>query len=300
MSKIIRMTPEIAAECRRDFESALSSAKMSDGKINFTKVLPQSSEKATVFFSQKAYLKTVALINSFDSEVAWHGVAVRGEDTTKHEYTVKDILVYPQEVTGATVNTDQVEYQTWLYELDDDTFNNLRFQAHSHVNMGVTPSSVDLANQERMLEQLHDDMFYIFMIFNKKMDVSCKIYDMGKNILFETGDVSIKVESDGLDLSAFVKGAKESVKNKTYSATSWQKGVSAAKSDKTSTSVRDYTTDYVSDLIAKKKAVKASDIGYSSSRMANAHSYSCYDDDDDEYFGYGRENYRDPYFCSGT
>ena len=151
MAKIIKMTPEIIDEVRRDFENAISSMKLSDGKISFTKSFTSIQRKATVYFTEIAWLKMQSLIREFDKEVAWHGLAFRGEDPEKDEYTITDILVYPQEVTGATVTSDQTKYQEWLMSHDDDVFNNIRMQGHSHVNMATNPSSVDLSLYERIL-----------------------------------------------------------------------------------------------------------------------------------------------------
>lgn len=195
MAKIIKITPECLAEIRKDFEDTLSGAKLSDGKISFSKSFGNIKRDATVFFTNEAWQKMQALIKGFDKEVAWHGLAYRGEEG-KDEYFITDILVYPQEVTGATVNTDQEKYQMWLMNHDDDVFNNIRMQGHSHVNMGVTPSGVDNSLYERILEQLDDGMFYIFLIYNKKGDKTFKIYDLAKNILFETGDVTVKILDD--------------------------------------------------------------------------------------------------------
>lgn len=198
MAKIIKITPDCLAEIRKDFEETLSSAKLSDGKISFSKSFGNIKRDATVFFTHEAWQKMQALIKGFDKEVAWHGIAYRGEEG-KDEYYITDILVYPQEVTGATVNTDQEKYQMWLMNHEDDVFNNIRMQGHSHVNMGVTPSGVDNSLYERILEQLDDEMFYIFLIYNKKGDKTFKIYDLAKNILFETGDVTVKVLDDDAD-----------------------------------------------------------------------------------------------------
>lgn len=216
MSKIIKITPELLAEARAEFEEALKAGKFADGKINFTKTIGTVARKATVFFSEIAWLKMWTLISEFDKEVAWHGVAMRGEDFTKDEYFIKDILVYPQEVTGATVNTDQVKYQTWLMNHDDEVFNNIRMQGHSHVNMGVTPSTVDTTHQEQILDQLEGDMFYIFMIWNKRKDKTIKIYDLAKNVLFETADVTVEIMNDGTGIESWLKQAKEMVVSKTY------------------------------------------------------------------------------------
>ena len=215
MSKIIKLTPEVLEQARDEFMEALSGMKLSDGKITYTKKLGEVDRKATLIFTEKAYIKMLSLVQSFDKEVAWHGVAKRGDDPEKDEYIIENILVYPQEVTGATVTTDQEKYQTWLYSLEDEEFNNIRFQGHSHVNMGTTPSSVDTNLYEGILEQLEDDMFYIFLIWNKKNDRTIKIYDLKKNILFETSDVEVLVYDGECGLLDFLDDAKNQVKTST-------------------------------------------------------------------------------------
>lgn len=157
----------------------------------------------------------LTLVREFDKEVAWHGIAHRCEDE-EDAYIISDILVYPQEVTGATVNTDQEKYQMWLMNHDDDVFNNIRMQGHSHVNMSTSPSTVDTSLYDRILEQLDDDMFYIFLIWNKRNEKTIKIYDLAKNVLFETADVTVSVREDDIGMERFLKNAKEMVQDKKY------------------------------------------------------------------------------------
>lgn len=220
MSKNIKITDESLNEVRKAFEEALSTGKFSDGKITFTKTLGIVNRKATVFFTELAWIKMQALIREFDKEVAWHGVAKRGEDASKDEYYITDILVYPQKVTGAAVTTDQNRYQMWLYNHEDEVFNNIRMQGHSHVNMEVAPSGVDLSFYDRVLEQLEDNMFFIFMIWNKRGEKTIKIYDFNKNILFDTSDVTVEVLDDGTGIKQFLKDAKDAVKDKPTTPTS--------------------------------------------------------------------------------
>ena len=211
MAKIIKLTPEYLDEVRRDFETMLNGLKVSDGKITFTKTFTSIQRKATVYYTEIAWQKMQTLIREFDKEVAWHGIAYRGDDPEKDEYTITDILVYPQEVTGATVTTDQTKYQNWLMEHDDEVFNNIRMQGHSHVNMSTSPSGVDTSLYERILDQLDDTMFYIFLIYNKKGDKTYKIYDLAKNVLFETADVTVKILGDGFNMEEFMRDAKSKV-----------------------------------------------------------------------------------------
>lgn len=214
MSKLIKITKECLEECQKEFLEALSSGKFSDGKVTFTKNLGTIDRKATVYFTEIAWLKMQTLIREFSSEVGWHGIAHKGKEPDT--YIISDILIYPQEVTGTTVTPDQEEYQMWLMEQDDEVFNNIRMQGHSHVNMGTSPSSVDTNFYDSILEQLDDSMFYIFMIWNKRGEKTVKIYDLKENVLFETSDTTIKIIDDELGMEKFLKEAKDLVKAKTY------------------------------------------------------------------------------------
>jgi len=155
------------------------------------------NSRAAVLLSPQAYRKTVALVSEFSDEVAWHGSVTRSSD---NEFTIEDIFVYPQEVTSGTVNTDQVEYANWLHSQDDELFNKLRMQGHSHVNMSVSPSGVDEQHRKQILAQLESDMFYIFMIWNKSLDFHTTIYDVSQNVLYEDKDIDVKlIHDEGMD-----------------------------------------------------------------------------------------------------
>lgn len=219
MSKPIKMTEQLLTECRSAFEKALQLTKLADGKLNFTKTFTIDDRKAIIYFTGAAWTKMVMLIKEFDKEVAWHGVAYRGEDESRDEYIITDIIVYPQEVSGTTVEMDTEKYAMWLMEnADDERFNNIHMQGHSHVNMGTTPSSVDLNHQEEILNMLGDNDFYIFMIWNKSFSSTNKIYDLKKNVLFEDKDVTVKILGDNEDLDTFIKTAKGMVKTKNTSS----------------------------------------------------------------------------------
>lgn len=220
MAKIIKMTPELKEECRKafqeEFERALTTAKLTDGKLNFTKTFGTVNRKASVYFTEIAWMKMTSLLREFSKEVAWHATAYRipgdGDD-----YLIKDILVYPQTVSAATVEMDTEKYAKWLMEnYEDSRFDNIRSQMHSHVNMGVTPSSVDLTHQEEILAQLGDDDFYIFMIWNKSLNVNIRIFDMQKNVLFETSDVTWGVVEGEIGLQKFIDEAKKMVEDRVY------------------------------------------------------------------------------------
>lgn len=219
MPRPIKMSEEIIQQMVSEFEQAVRDLKTVDGKVSYTRAVTYKSTgaKVVIDFSPIAFLKMTALIREFSSEVAWHGTVERISPT---RFLVKDILVYPQKVTGATVNTDQEAYAKWMQELDDETFNSLRFQGHSHVNMGVSPSSTDIENQGRIVSQFGNaDHFYIFMIWNKSMDFNARVFDMAANSIYDTDEVEVEVDGNPLKLAGFIKDAKDAVKSSYYGDT---------------------------------------------------------------------------------
>ena len=225
MAKIIKMTPELREECRiafqAEFEKALASTKFADGKLSFTKSFGTVSRKAKIYISEIAWMKMTTLLREFSKEVAWHATAYRIPGD-KDEYFIRDVLVYPQTVTSATVDMDEAEYAKWLMEgvmAEDERFDHIFCQMHSHVNMNVFASGTDEQHQQEILSQLRDDDFYIFMIWNKRLESYMRIFDMEKNILFEKDDIEWCVMDDTLGLAKFLEESKQIVKEKTYAPT---------------------------------------------------------------------------------
>lgn len=215
MSRRIKITPEDIALMQQEFAEAVQKANITDGKVSYTKEFKSDDKKASVVFTPEAYEKMFMLIQEFSKEVAWHGIAKRSEREDMDEYVVYDIVVYPQEVTGANVDMDPGRYAQWICEnAADDRFNHIYMQGHSHVNMGVSPSGVDLNHQEEILRMLGDEDFYIFMIYNKSMKHDIRVYDMKNNIMYEDKDISVSVVGWTTDLTQFLKDAKDMVKEK--------------------------------------------------------------------------------------
>ena len=255
--KPISLNDKTIEELVREFRSQLSKAKLADGELIFRKkfeyALGKDEPKVSVLFAPTAYIKMLALLSHYDSEVAWHGTVERRAEKV---FVITDVMVYPQEVTGATVNTDQEAYQQWLMGLDDDTANALRMQAHSHVNMGVTPSSTDLHHQEQIVQQLGSDQFYIFMIWNKRLEHTIRIYDYSTNTFFDDKDVDVGI--DEIDQKGFLAASDALVKRRTtYTSTSVKATQSAAQS-------RTEASAQGKNQRGKKKAGTSSDDGWSS------------------------------------
>lgn len=241
MSRTLRLSEDKRNKILEAIKEQLTDLKITDDKLQFSFNLndKEAERIPLVRFTVPAYMKMRALVTEFSSEIAWHGTVDR---VSEDEFIVKDILVYPQEVTGSTVNTDQEEYQNWLYSLEDDEFNSLRFQGHSHVSMSVSPSGVDSTHQSEIVEQLGDDDYYIFMITNKRDEYWVCIYDMLTNCVYSTDEIELAVEDTGLYTQGFVDNAKDMVKQKSYYST--KKGKAVAKSYPSSNELED-EEDYV-------------------------------------------------------
>lgn len=236
MAKKIFATPEEVDKFLRDAQALLIQESESlrkrkfqtDDEREFTLRFKmdevKDNRKAEVLFTPIAWAKMYSLVIKYSSEIEWHGIVERTGDAS---WLVKDILIFPHKVTGSTVVSDQAEYEAWLNELDDDTFNAMRFHGHSHVNMCVTPSSVDMGYRKNILNNFGTpvdgtDYFYIFLITNKRGELSGQVYDLKNNVLYTNdsthNEITIDVCYDDGDsyLSEFLAEARRVVKEVTY------------------------------------------------------------------------------------
>lgn len=193
----------------------------------------EEKRQCHVLFTPLAYTKMWALVDHYPGEVGWHGTVERVGDNT---FVITDILVYPQNVSSATVQTEDVDYAQWLVvDLEDEVFNKNRFHGHSHVSMGVLPSTTDISHQKNLLSTVNDDDFYIFMIVNKKRDIFVKVFDMKNNIRYSNevnkDEILMDVVDNESTISAWLEdnSAKITKTSTTYSYNSnsyktWENG----------------------------------------------------------------------------
>lgn len=196
--KHIKINDTVKEDLIEKFKKYLNTTKLTESSIHYTAAIDNLVDKtkypkARVYISAIAYLKMMLYVRDTSTEIAWHGTVTRHG---KNVFHITDVMLYPQTVSGATVNTDQDKYNEWIQELDDDTHNSMRFQGHSHVNMGVTPSGTDMAFYNDILQVLPNDDYYIFMIMNKQGNMTLLIYDLAENIIYETADIDCSIIND--------------------------------------------------------------------------------------------------------
>lgn len=156
----------------------------------------------TIHFTAEAYCKLLILTQESKEEVAANCLVFRDPENI-NDYTVYDVLLYPQHISSATVQATD-DYGLWLQTLNDEDFEACKMQMHSHVNMGIHPSAVDETFYQSMIPMIND--FYIFMIFNKKCDMYLTIYDKTRNLIFENTDVCYDVmDTDNNNIYAWVE-----------------------------------------------------------------------------------------------
>lgn len=215
--KTLNLTEERKAEILKEFTDMLNGKKVvAGGTITFDVGSGKAKEKQLIAYSPDAWIKLQQLLKSYSSEVAWHCLVDKVEDGMYH---VEDLIVYPQIVTGVTVDTDDEAYTKFLIDLPFEQAQKMRMQCHSHVNMGVSPSGTDLTNQKEIVEGSSRKGFYIFQIWNKSGSCHSTIYDFDAGVMYENSEIEVAVAlSDGAWADEWVEETHKVVASKAKEA----------------------------------------------------------------------------------
>lgn len=189
---------KILAEVKAQLEAGRN-YKTTTFKLNSASEKP--ANRPVIDFDAIAWLKIQKLVQICTTECAWQGTVTASDDHMYYQIT--DVMCYPQTIAAATVVTDEEKYEAWHQKLDNDTYNALRLQGHSHVTFSATPSSTDSVMYEKMLETLSTDSFYIFMIINKSDKTWFEIHDLPNNVIYENTDIDILI--NGINLNSWCK-----------------------------------------------------------------------------------------------
>lgn len=142
-------------------------------------------EYPEIRFSTNAYLKMMALVDNCDIEISWFATVTR-ED---HIYRIDEVYVQEQVCSGATTRMTEdgdARMQNELLSTKNgfDDLNKIRCWGHSHVNMGVSPSHTDISTARKFISGFND--FYITLIINKRREINCTIYDIARQVEFNS------------------------------------------------------------------------------------------------------------------
>lgn len=153
----------------------------------------------TIFITSGAYVKMRHLVDKTSTEIGWFGTVTK-VDSLPNTYIIDDILVYPQTVSGATCEQDEGKMFEFEMSLTTDQVNRKRFQGHSHVNMGVTPSGVDENFYKDLLTQVTD--YFIILVTNKHNAYHVRFYDVENNILYTDVPIHLMLD-DGTEINTW-------------------------------------------------------------------------------------------------
>lgn len=243
MANQISLSQDRIIELREKFEKLIASP-IHNGIFKMEETL-RDDRKASVIITPMAYAKMIALVQNYTTEVGWHGRAKRGE--VDGEYIIYDIIIYPQDVTGASVTTDQKEYSDWNDALDIDTLKSVRFHGHSHVNFSASPSSVDREHYEGLTSMLGRNDFYVFMIINKSGNIWCEIQDNAINAIYKNNDITVDVRECDDSVNEFLVSAQKNVKERVVKSVIGYANQNVSKHQKRVTAKQQYNMQDIYD-----------------------------------------------------
>ena len=191
--KPYKISDTLLKNIQKEFQKALKKYDNTNAIFNFsyTPKHTTTAKKVKIYCLPTAWCKMTTLVQKTETEIAWHMLINK---ISKTQYIITDIIVYPQTVTGATVNTDDTKYALWVNNIPDKDFELMRGQGHSHVNMGVSPSSVDTNYYADLLQTMQKG-YYLFMILNKRGDMFLQLVDIDANTVYESTDIVFEIAS---------------------------------------------------------------------------------------------------------
>jgi len=145
-----------------------------------TPLRSMTSHPPVVFYTREVEAAIEYIVDKVSSEVGWFGLV---EELPSGDYLITDLFIPKQIVTGTTVDMapDAVADMAHLIlELGKDP-GNLRYQGHSHVNMGVNPSGTD---EDMVDDFLADCPYFIRGIYNKAGESRVDVFDREQGLVF--------------------------------------------------------------------------------------------------------------------
>lgn len=214
-----KLKEKIFGAMSEQITKALNSYEFNLDKTKFSfeqSLAVKAKERITIHFTPLAYLRCLEMVRCYSSEIGWYGL-IRKID--KRTYQVYDIIVCKQKVNGARVITEDDDMIEFYESLTDEQSEFMHFQAHSHVNMGTTPSAVDVENQMSTVRNMGGKGFYLFQIWNKTLDINSFLYDLDSNIFFDKDDIDVVIDDEQFGtVSGFIDSLKDKVEGMTYTA----------------------------------------------------------------------------------
>lgn len=260
-----------------------------------------AADKINVRISPVAFMKMQTLVMGFDKEVGWYGTVERIDEG----FRVTDILVFPQYTSATYIDDerdDPLEFRKWLDTLSDEQYNSRRLWAHSHVNMGVSPSGTDTDmfkrfNEGNCVEGI-PNRFTLCLIINKRTQMFWWAYDADAKKEYKDKDINVMIEvEEGQTNLEYFEWAKGLVRD-IYPTTAFLFGCQGYSGG----GYKGYATGYnygTYNTYAKNKAKQSgasTEKAAGASKVIQPYGVDIYDDYGDPWW----DSYYDGYTSSAT
>ena len=157
-----------------------------------------------IHFTYDAISKIWKLVDLASLEVGWLGEVEQIDD---FEYEVYEIHLLEQTVHAAETNLSEEGLVKFFFDDNNlEIVDKIRFWGHSHVNMGVSPSTTDLETISQLQENSFD--YFIMGIFNKSRDIHLEIYE--EQLILS--DLDYEIHYPHTDVTYLEKEFEEKVK----------------------------------------------------------------------------------------
>lgn len=125
-----------------------------------------------VFYTTEAWHTIQYLVRTCKEEVGWLGFV---EDLGNMDYLIDRIVVPKQSVTGVTTDIEADDLPEMLVNLIQEGMDpgKLYYWGHSHVNMGVGPSTQD---ERQVGEYIENNAVFIRGIYNKRGEAKVDVF----------------------------------------------------------------------------------------------------------------------------
>lgn len=149
-----------------------------------------------IMVTRKAWSWIQAIVRVHSEEVGFRGIV---REIGDNKYLIDEIF-YPKQclVSGSTCEIDPMgEAEIANKILAQDRFDDIgrvKFWAHSHVNMSVSPSQQDEDQSIKLIRDLGS--YLIRGIFNKSNEASFTFFDVASGFAFDNVDYSIVDDSN--------------------------------------------------------------------------------------------------------
>lgn len=176
-------------------------------------ILREEDYLPVVVYSVKAWLTIQYLVAACPKEVGWMGTV---KELPDNKYLIEEIFVPKQTVNGAETDISPDDMAELVFQLMQRGIdhNRLYYWGHSHVNMGVSPSTQDETQAMSYVER-----FPVFIrgIYNKRGDSKVDVYDTNSMLVYQC----VNTEVEGFELSKADRDAldavvKANVQERTY------------------------------------------------------------------------------------